>query len=75
MRFSYNGKDIELKLGGKYTGMTCPYCGSENCWATDYVGFGVPNTRCKTCGAEWLVSPMSKLYIRKGDMENEVKQR
>jgi hypothetical protein len=55
---------MKLELGGKYHGIVCS-CGAEDCWPTDYIGFGAPNIKCKTCGKEWIISPATNLNIAK----------
>lgn len=54
---------MEFILGGKYHGIMCD-CGAEDCYPTNYIGFGVPNIQCNTCGKKWIVSPMTKLHVK-----------
>ena len=39
-------------------------CGGEY-WSTMYVGFNVPNAKCKKCGSETTLCPTQRLHIKK----------
>ena len=46
-----------------FTGQYCN-CGGEY-WSTMYVGFNVPNAKCKKCGSETTLCPTQRLHIKK----------